>query len=302
MTAVDLLTRLTPPPGADGRRRILTDGVMLAGIIFSAYWVWSILQVPFGTDASIYWSTPLDDPYRNAHIGGFGAYLYSPVFLQLMAPFRLLPWDVFHVVWSAILVACLVWLVGRWTPLALLVPPVSAEILVGNVNLLIAVAVVLGVRRGAAWSFPLLTKVLPGLGLLWLVLRRRWREVGVALAVTGAVVAVSFVLGPRLWFAWAAALVQSAVDPATNDLPLTALLPVPLWVHLPIGLLLVIVAARRNWPWLLPAAVYLLLPALWTSSLVILLGIPRLLRVAPEDQTVRTAAVERAATAAAPSS
>jgi hypothetical protein len=290
-------------PSPNTRRgRITRDGLLLTGIIFTAFWCWSILQVPFDADTAIYWTTPLDDPYTGARIGGFGAYLYSPLFLQLMAPFRLLPWEAYHVVWTLILLGCLVWLVGRWTPLALLLPPVTAELLVGNVNLLIAVAVVVGVRRGAAWSFPLLTKVLPGGGLLWLVVRQRWREVAACLVLTGGLVAVSFAISPGLWFAWTDALLRSALHPDTRGLPFMALLPVPLWIHLPIGLGLIVVAARRGWAWLMPVAVYLTLPALWVSSLVILLGIPRLWRGPIERQATPTRARERSATAAAPSS
>jgi hypothetical protein len=173
---------------------------------------------------------------------------------------------------------------------------------VGNVNLLIAVAVVVGVQRGVAWTFPLLTKVLPGSGLLWHLVRRRWREVVICLATTGALVAVSFVISPRLWFAWAEELIQSALHPDTGGLPITALLPVPLWIHLPVGLGLIVVAARRGWAWLLPAGVYLALPALWVSSLVILLGIPRLRRGLIDGQAASTLTPDRAATVAAPSS
>ena len=260
-------TRLT---AVSVRRRAARDGLLLAGIIFTAYWFWSILQVPFNSDAAIYWSAPLDDPYAGARIGGLGAYLYSPAFLQLMAPFRLLPWETFHLLWSLILLGCLVWLVGRLTPVVIVLPPVTDEIIVGNINLLIAVAVALGFRYAASWSFPLLTKVLPGFGLLW--------------------------------FDWAGVLVESALHPGTDHIPLTALLPIPLWLRLPVAAALIVVAARRGRAWLMPVAIVLALPALWMSALVILLAIPRLRRTAPERQAALAAPAERAATAEAPSS
>lgn len=282
------------------RRRAAQDGLLLAGIIFTAYWFWSILQVPFNSDAAVYWSAPLDDPYVGARIGGLGAYLYSPAFLQVMAPFRLLPWETFHLLWSLILLGCIVWLVGRWTPVVIVLPPVAGEIMVGNVNLLIAVAVALGFRYAASWSLPLLTKVLPGIGLLWFALRREWRPLTIALATTAAIFGVSFILAPRLWFDWAGVLVESALHPGTDHIPLAALLPIPLWLRLPLALALVAVAARRNQPWLLPIGIYMALPALWVSSLVILLAIPRLRRAAPERQAALAAPAERAATAEAP--
>ena len=284
------------------RRRAARDGLLLAGIIFTAYWFWSILQVPFNSDAAIYWSAPLDDPYAGARIGGLGAYLYSPAFLQLMAPFRLLPWETFHLLWSLILLGCLVWLVGRWTPLVIVLPPVTDELLVGNVNLLIAVAVALGFRYAATWSFPLLTKVLPGFGLLWFALRREWRPLTIALATSVVVAGVSFAIAPRLWFDWAGVLVESALHPGTDHIPLTALLPIPLWLRLPVAAALIVVAARRGRAWLMPVVIVLALPALWMSALVILLAIPRLRRTAPERQAAVAAPAERAATAEAPSS
>jgi hypothetical protein len=284
------------------RRRAAQDGLLLAGIIFTAYWFWSILQVPFNSDAAVYWSAPLDDPYVGARIGGLGAYLYSPAFLQLMAPFRLLPWETFHLLWSLILLGCLVWLVGRWTPVVIVLPPVAGELLAGNINLLIAVAVVLGVRTGGAWAVVLLTKVVPGVGLLWFALRRQWREVAIGLGLTAVVAGFSFVLAPGAWFDWINVLVASTVNPDTAWIPLTALLPVPLWLRLPVAVALVAVAARRNQPWLLPTGIYMALPALWVSGLVILLAIPRLRRAAPERQATLAAPAERAATAEAPSS
>lgn len=284
------------------RRRAAQDGLLLVGIIFTAYWFWSILQVPFNSDAAVYWSAPLDHPYVGARIGGLGAYLYSPAFVQLMVPFRLLPWEAFHLLWSLMLLGCLVWLVGRWMPLIIVLPPVTGELLAGNINLLIAVAVVLGVRTGGAWALVLLTKVVPGIGLLWFAVRRQWREVAIGLGLTAVVVGFSFVLAPGAWFDWINVLVASAVDPDTARIPLTALLPVPLWLRLPVAVALVAVAARRNQPGLLPIGIYLTLPALWVSGLVILLAIPRLRRTMPERQVALAAHAERAATAEAPSS
>jgi len=293
------MTRLT---AVSVRRRAARDGLLLAGTIFTAYWFWASLQVPFHWDSAIYWSAPLGDPYAGARIGGFDAYLYSPAFLQLMAPFRLLPWEAFHLLWSLMLLGCLVWLVGRWTPVVIVLPPVAGELMGGNINLLIAVAVVLGVRGGGAWALVLLTKVVPGIGLLWFALRRQWREVAIGLGLAAAVAGVSFAITPGLWVDWIRVLVESAVHPDTGHIPWTALLPIPLWLRLPLALALVAVAARRNQPWLLPIGIYLALPALWVSGLVILLAIPRLRRSGPERQAALAAPAERAATAEAPSS
>ena len=87
-----------------------------------------------------------------------------------------------------------VWLAGPFTLLVLFTVPVASEINAGNIQLLLAAAIVLGVpQRGAgwagAWAFVLLTKVTPGVGLLWFALRRRWRALAIALGVTAAIAA-----------------------------------------------------------------------------------------------------------------
>ena len=69
--------------------------------------------------------------------------------------------------------------------------PVSQEILIGNIHLLLAAAIVLGFRWPGTWAFVLLTKVTPGVGLLWFAVRREWRSLGIALGATAAIVAVS---------------------------------------------------------------------------------------------------------------
>src|SRR3989442_1267745 len=81
-------------------------------------------------------------------------------------------------------------------------PPVAFELYHGNIRLLIAAAIALGFRYPAAWSFVLLTKVTPGVGLLWFAVRREWRRLAIALGVTAALVAVSLAFDFRLWQQW----------------------------------------------------------------------------------------------------
>jgi len=63
-------------------------------------------------------------------------------------------------------------------------------------------AIVAGFRWPGAWSFLLLTKVTPGIGVLWFAVRREWHSFGIALATTLLVVVISFALAPHLWFQW----------------------------------------------------------------------------------------------------
>ena len=92
-----------------------------------------------------------------------------------------------------------VWLGGRWALAWLVFLPVLIELYHGNIHLLLAAAIVLGFRHPWTWSFVLLTKVTPGVGLAWFAVRREWRALAIALGVTGAIVAVSWLTDPTSW-------------------------------------------------------------------------------------------------------
>src|SRR6185503_8499291 len=88
---------------------------------------------------------------------------------------------------------------GRWAPFVLLFPATLAELYLGNVNLLIALAIVVGFRWPGAWAVVILTKITPGIALLWFAFRREWRSLAIALGATAGVTAVSFGLNPSWW-------------------------------------------------------------------------------------------------------
>jgi hypothetical protein len=67
---------------------------------------------------------------------------------------------------------------------------------------LLATAVVLGFRYPVTWAFVLLTKVAPGVGLLWFVVRREWRNQATVALATVMVSGVSFFPAPGLWMEW----------------------------------------------------------------------------------------------------
>ena len=115
-----------------------------------------------------------------------GAYLYSPAFAQLIRPLTILPWPIFVTIWTAFNLAIVWWLLGRWSLPAMLFLPIPFEIVSGNVHLMYAAAIVLGFRASFTWALPILTKVTPGIGLAWFAVRREWRQLGLALGVTGA--------------------------------------------------------------------------------------------------------------------
>src|SRR6476619_5349199 len=181
-----------PASLSSGRARAVRDGAILAGLLFTAYLFLVVApqQQTVGFDALSYYLYSIDNPYWLAH-GTMGSFVYSPIAARLFQFDALLPF------WQFL------WLWGRRRWLWILAfPPVALELYHGNVHLLIAAAIALGFRYPAAWAFVLVTKVTPGVGLLWFAVRREWRNLAIALVVTAALVAVSLAFDFRLWQDW----------------------------------------------------------------------------------------------------
>ena len=256
--------------------RALRDGAVVAGLLFAAYLFGVVAPAArtLGFDAFAYWSVDLADPYART-AGGFGAFTYSPAIARIFAPFGLLAWWQFLWLWLALLVGTLVWLGWRSTLVLLAFPPVAFELYHGNVHLLIAAAVALGFRWPAAWAFVLLTKVTPGIGLLWFAARREWRSLAIALGVTAAIVVLSVAIDGRLWIAW----VQESLLATAGGAPLNQPhIAVPLWLRLPAAAVLVFWGARTDRRWTVPLAAAVALPVLWLAGFAILAAIPAVRR------------------------
>lgn len=250
------------------RRRLLAHALVVIGLVFAGYLflVAAPLKGSLAVDAAAYWRVNLADPYRGElgiDVGYFFA--YSPPIAALFALMGALPWLPFVVLWYGILLGAVVWL-GRSSALAVLAfPPVAIDLYHGNIHLLLAAAIVLGMRYPAAWSFVLLTKVTPGIGLLWFAARREWRSLAIALGATTLVVVVSAVFLPTQWLSWLEMLRDNA-----GPLPPWPALPIPLWLRLPVAALIVLWGARRNARWSVPLAAALAIPALWPGGFAIL--------------------------------
>ena len=256
-------------------------GIIVAFAVFVGAMVWYAANgaPTIGYDAHAYYqAAALDDPYRSTINGGFDAvgglyeYKYPPPLAQVLFPIRVLgiPWPVFFGAWTALLLGALWWMGRRWTLLLLLLfPPVLGELWLGNLNLLLGLAVVVGMRRPWAWAFIALTKITPAIGLLWFAVRGEWRNLAIALGSTVAVVAVSFVLAPNLWADFVAAS-RTQVG-ATINVPVQAV-PIDLPARLVIGALLVIWGARTDRAWVLPIVVALTTPFLWWNVLAALVA------------------------------
>jgi hypothetical protein len=254
--------------------RPVRDGLVLAGLLFLGYLFMIVAPAArtVGFDAFAYWSVDLREPYRLS-AGAFGAFPYSPVIARLFAPFALLPFWQFLWLWLAFLVGSVVWLGGRRTLMVVAFPPVALELYHGNVHLLIAVAIVLGFRYPAAWAFVMLTKVTPGIGLLWFAVRREWRSLAIALASTCALVVASIAIDGRLWGEWFSESILPTAREASIGQPNIA---IPLVLRLPVAALLVAWGARTNRPWTVPLGATLALPILWLSGFSILAALAAL--------------------------
>jgi hypothetical protein len=213
-------------------------------------------------DALCYWLTNPAIPYNRVDF----AFGYSPVVAQLGAPFFQLPFPFFAFLLRLLEIASLVLLTGPLAGALIFTTPVASEVNAANVNLPIAVIMVLGFRWPALWAIPLLTKPSMGVGLLWFVLRREWRKAAIPIAIAAALSVGSFLFNQRVWFEW----IQWLRDnPPVGEWPY----PYPLWARLPFSVALIIWGARTNRPWTVPVASALALPRLYYQSPAILIAV-----------------------------
>lgn len=295
MSAIDRRYELSPPVRRwppSGRTRTILPAVAIALII--AGWLLLNLNGGYFHDSLAYWRPDFDDLYGTGRVGKESTYLYSPAFAQLMALPGLLPWPLFALAWSALNLAALVWMAGPILAAVLfLVPgsPIVDEISTGNIHLLLAAAIVVAFRAppksAAAWAVPLLTKVTPGVGILWYLGARQWRSLGVAVGVTTGVVLVSFALAPSLWVEWIQTLSRSGGVPVPSEI---GVIPGPLWVRTAAGGVVAAIGGALGLAWLAPVAATLALPVTWSSGLSILVAILPLLRrsIAERRQEIQT--------------
>ena len=261
--------------------RPMRDGAIIACAALVLAHFAGLLQT--GVDAHAYWAANPLHPYGAVLDGQQDAFFYAPVFTQILGPLHLLPWEWFIGLWTILLSAALVWQAGLWTGFVLLLVPVFADLTVGNIHLLIASAIVAGFRWPWLWALPLLTKVTPGVGLLWFVVRREWRNLGIALGATAALVAASFAFAPGLWFRWVEVLGETAKGPAW-----VFTITVPLWARVALAVALVVWGARTDRRWTVPVAAMLGLPILRVNGLAMLVAviplIPRLVGETPASR------------------
>lgn len=256
--------------------RLRRDTALLAAVVFSVFSVLVYAEQghQLGVDSHAYWNAWRGNLY-DAAPGTLDAYLYSPAFAQALWPLSLLPWDLFRVLWLAFALVTLLWLVRPAPPvLALTLLLLSThELLSGNVNWLLAAAVVVGFRRPGAWVVPLATKVTIAVGPIYFGARGEWRELGRCLLFAVLVLGASMLLAPHLWVEWVDFLASHAQSAGERT---GAVVWPPLVYRLPVALAIVVWAARSNRPWWLPIAMILASPVGGSGQLALLAAVPRL--------------------------
>lgn len=250
--------------------RAMRDGAIVACLVLAVAHLFGLLDT--GVDGYAYWTADPSNPYGASTPGTLRAFFYSPAFAQLTAPIHLLPWQVFIAIWTVVLTLILLWQTGRWLAIALLIFPVFVDLTVANIHIVMAAAIVIGFRYPASWAFILLTKVTPGVGLLWFAFRREWRSLAIALGATAAIAAVSFVIAPDLWRAWFDLLVAASRAPN-----MAFIVPIPVWYRLPISVAILWWGARTDRRWTVPLASCISLPVLELNGFAMLVAIIPLL-------------------------
>lgn len=235
-----------------------------------------------GFDALCYWSVKLSNPYGGQY-GGVN-FAYAPPLALAFLPAQLVSFDAFRAIWLVTNCAALAWLGRRYALLLLIFLPVPVELYNGNIDLLIAVAIVAGFRHPAAWAFVLLTKVTPGIGLLWFAVRKEWRNLAIALAATAAISLVTLAIVPNMWLQWFDFL---ASGPTVNT-PLISITP-PLPLRLLLAAAVVTYGARTDRRWTVPVAATIALPIYWWNGFSVLVAI---LPIWQEDMARKHAAPE----------
>ena len=295
--------KLLSAPSTIGGRRYPAIGLLILAVIGATFVLviagrsWS-----GGQDEHAYWlaaqrllnGQPLYDPTATS-ITPY-TYWYPPPLAQVLVPIAaILPARAFDIAWVGLQLVCLLW-IARWRPLVALALivflPVAVELSYSNVHLILAALVVLGLRRWP-WAFAIGTaiKIAPGLGILYLLLRRRWRDAAIAVAVGLVILAASVAIGQGTWSSFIAT-VQSR-GPAD----ISGLLPVPYFVRVAVALVVTLVAGlirpRIGEP-LLVVAITIALPTLWLDAFATLIAIVPIVALGSPAVTSPTPAAAQA--------
>jgi hypothetical protein len=268
--------------------RVGTLGLGL-GIGWAVVVLVTLTQVGRPVDAWCYYGFDPAQPWT-----ADGCFLYSPPFAMVMTAIQaVMPFATFTFLLRLAEMVVLIRLAGPVVGLALFIPAVAIELNAANINLLLVAAVLVGFRHPWTWAFVALTKVTPGIGMLWFAVRREWRHFAIAAGATMAIAIASRIVAPDLWNQYFGAV---AAEPDSSVWQIG-------W-RLPLAALIVVWGARNDHRWALIVAVFLAMPRWYFLSPVILVGLfavvelPRPLPFAAWIPAIRAARVWRQPAAA----
>ncbi len=241
------------------------DGAVLRGDLAAGYEIGDPLpEFVVGVDLAAYLRAGDDlvagRPVYEGSIGTYGAFSYAPPWAVLFGALAWVPDVAMLALMVTLGLLALRYVAGSWlwVGLAFWYPVTVMVMLAGNIELLIAAALVLAARGHAGpLAFTALAKVAPGLGIP----PRGWREAAVVLAVA-LLVTLPWL---HLWPEWVDYVLR---QPTAIDISIGP----PWFWRLPVALLLL--ALRR--PWASALAVIVAMPSLWLGTLVILVAVVRL--------------------------
>jgi hypothetical protein len=255
-------------------RPALRRGLILASAALALFAAFLLIDrsVPwFGDDSHAFWAVDANNPYTR-YAPELDAFLYSPPAVLIASTFAFLPFDIFAELWRFAQVVVLVAVAGPFAGILALTKPLNDELLAGNISIYMAAVVAFGFRWPALWAFALLTKVTPGVGLLWFAVRGEWRSLAIAIGTALAIAVPTIVLFPDLWAGWVALLATQPADPP--GVPFVASFS----FRIALAVLLVMFGARYGRTWTVPIAVVLAHGHIWTGTMAVLLALIPLLR------------------------
>ena len=236
-----------------GLDRLLASAGLLIGLGYAAFNV-----TPY--DTTLFWSAAQQPHYygQTWAADASSLYVYPPPMAQVLGA---VPWVPYLFVWTTVL-GLAFWAATRsWSLIIVAISTVGLIVLgpdhllanpvdltmIGNPQIILAAVCLLGFRFPALWSLALLTKISPGIGVLWFAVRREWRSLGIALGATALIAGVSLVLAPGAWVDFLRFATANVGTPSPNPV-----VPVPFLVRLPMSVLLIAWGALTDRRWTVP--------------------------------------------------
>lgn len=251
------------------------DGTLLVGLIVGI--AFAVGGVAKPVDAVVYWRAGTSSALYPQSWSECceGHIFYPPPFAQLSTLLQPLGWQLFVIVLTVTIFASLWYCARAWSlpllaagiPYYLGIGPELPAIflsyaLLGNIQWILAALTIMAFERPAAYSLLAVSKMTSGIGWLWPVLRRDWKAAGIGASATIAIVAVSVVLAPALWFDFVGFVLRNA-SMANPPIPV---FPIPFGVRLVCAIALIAWGAAKDRRWVVPIAAGFATPALWGLS------------------------------------